>query len=128
MKQPDKQTAIYCRTASHEDFGFVLDCQKLQLVRYAKEHGYTNPVIYMDNGFSGLTLDRPAFSKMQQGIREGEISTVLVKDISRIGRSYTDVIRWVLETEQAGIEVVIINIPGFPDTMLVAATKGGEPR
>lgn len=126
MIQPNKQTAIYCRTASHDDFGFTLDCQKLQLVRYARGHGYANPAVYMDNGCSGLTLDRPSFTKMQLAIREGQVSTVLVKDISRIGRSYIDVLHWVQETEQAGVKVIAVDDPGFFCEGLTASLKGGE--
>lgn len=132
MKQPNKQTALYCRTASYDDFGFALDSQKLQLVKYAREHGYTNLEVYRDNGFSGLTFDRPSFALMQQAIHDGQISTLIVKDISRIGRSYIDVMRWVRETELAGVEIIAINDPDFPatasflDTLLAAARKGGD--
>lgn len=132
MKQPNKQTAIYCRAASYDDFGFALDNQKFQLAQYAREYGYTDIVVYMDNGFSGLNFDRPSFANMQQAIQDGQISTVLVKDVSRIGRSYIDVTRWVEEMELAGVEIIAIDNPGFPgtmfdfDTLLAAALKGGE--
>lgn len=126
MLQPNKQTAIYCRTASHDDFGFALDCQKLRLVRYAREHGYANPVVYMDNGFSGLTLDRPSFNEMQQLIREGLVSTVLVMDISRIGRKHIDVLRWIREMQEAGAKVITVDDPEAMGMVLNTAMKGGE--
>lgn len=126
MKQPDKQTVIYCRTASHDDYGFALDGQKGQLVRYAREHGFANPVIYMDNGFSGLSMERPSFVGICRAIQKGQVFTILVKDISRIGRCYIDVKHWILKAEQAGVSVIAIDNPNYFDTEPAATLKGGE--
>ncbi len=43
---------------------------------------------YIDNGYSGTTFERPAFKKLLEDIENGLINTVIVKDLSRLGRNY----------------------------------------
>ena len=43
---------------------------------------------YIDNGYSGTTFERPAFKKLLEDIEDGLINTVIVKDLSRLGRNY----------------------------------------
>lgn len=45
---------------------------------------------FTDNGFSGTGTDRPAFQKMINGIKKGEITCVIVKDFSRFARNYIE--------------------------------------
>lgn len=44
--------------------------------------------IYTDNGFSGMSFDRPGYKEMMEDLENGVIDTVIVKDISRLGRHY----------------------------------------
>ncbi len=46
---------------------------------------------YIDDGFSGTNFDRPSFRNLEQQIENGEIGTVIVKDMSRLGRNYLQV-------------------------------------
>ena len=64
--------------------------QKAMLGKYAQEHGYKNPQFYVDDGYSGVLFDRPAFQEMMQDITQGTINCVIVKDLSRLSRNYTD--------------------------------------
>ena len=48
----------------------------------------------IDDGYSGIIFDRPAFKEMMQDVTDGNINCVIVKDLSRLGREYI---------EQAGI-------------------------
>jgi len=130
--QPNKQTALYCRTAQYSDIG--IEAQQQNLRSYAKEHGYTDLVMYTDNGVSGLTLDRPAFNKLQADIGAGLIGTVLVKSCSRIGRNSIEVTQWVWDITEKGIDIISLNDPdGLLPTeldmniILAIAMKGGEP-
>ncbi|MDL2220518.1 recombinase family protein [Eubacteriales bacterium OttesenSCG-928-N14] len=50
--------------------------------------------MYIDNGCSGTTFNRPSFNKMEKDIQSGLISRVLVTDLSRIGRNIGQVIHW----------------------------------
>jgi DNA invertase Pin-like site-specific DNA recombinase len=83
---PDEmKTALYCRSAlaSTED----IQRQSLRLEAYAREHGFVNTSIYIDNGCSGTTLDRPAFRQMLKDIASGKVTTVIVVSLSRISRN-----------------------------------------
>ena len=45
----------------------------------------------IDDGYSGIIFDRPAFKEMMQDITDGKINCVIVKDLSRLGRNYIEV-------------------------------------
>lgn len=65
--------------------------QKKLLSKYAKEHHYTNTKVYADDGYTGTNFNRPAFKRLVEDIEMGYISTVIVKDMSRLGRNYLQV-------------------------------------
>lgn len=46
---------------------------------------------YVDDGYSGTNFDRPDFKRMLVDIKDGKIDTVIVKDLSRLGRNYIEV-------------------------------------
>ena len=96
-----KRAAVYCRLAQADDEAMAL--QKERILRYAAELGYTNPIVYADNGASGLTLDRPAFSAMNADIAVGKIGAVIVLSISRIGRNPIELLSWIDKTMRKGI-------------------------
>ena len=52
---------------------------------YAKSNGYTNTVYFTDDGFSGGNFDKPGWKQMLGRIENGDIGTVIVKDMSRAG-------------------------------------------
>ena len=62
--------------------------QKRYLESYAEQHGYTNIVHYTDDGWSGGNFDRPGWKRLVADIEAGKVATVLVKDMSRVGRNY----------------------------------------
>ena len=65
--------------------------QKKLLTKVAKEKGYTNLVHFLDDGISGVTMDRPGFVEMIQQLEQGRAAAVFVKDRSRLGRNYIEV-------------------------------------
>lgn len=54
--------------------------QKQLLTKLAKEYGYTNILIYTDDGITGTTMNRPGFQAMIRDIERGKIQAVFVKD------------------------------------------------
>ena len=84
-------TALYARLSKDDDLvgdSNSIVHQKEILAKYAKEHGFTNIEFYVDDGFSGTNFNRPDFQRMMADAKEGKISTVIVKDMSRFGRDY----------------------------------------
>ena len=46
---------------------------------------------FVDDGYTGSNFDRPGFQQMMDGVRNGKIDTIIVKDLSRFGRDYIGV-------------------------------------
>ncbi len=65
--------------------------QKKLLTKAAKEMGYTNIVTFLDDGVSGVTMDRPGFNDMMEQLAAGKAAALFVKDLSRLGRNYIEV-------------------------------------
>ena len=62
-----------------------------KIVSYAASFGSTRYEDLVDDGYTGSNFDRPGFQKMMDGVRSGEIDTIIVKDLSRFGRDYIGV-------------------------------------
>ena len=58
------------------------------LQKYAEEHRFPNIQFYVDDGFSGADLHRPAFKRMMNDVKFGKIEIVIVKDQSSLGKDY----------------------------------------
>lgn len=65
--------------------------QKSLLKEYARKQHFKNLRFFVDDGYSGTSFDRPSFREMEQLIESGEVGTVIVKDMSRLGRNYLQV-------------------------------------
>lgn len=90
----NKITALYCRLSQddgREGESNSIVNQKALLQEYARKHRFKNLQFYVDDGYSGTNFDRPSFRKLEQQIENGEIGTVIVKDMSRLGRNYLQV-------------------------------------
>ena len=88
-------TALYCRL-SVDDNGTEGESNSIKnqrdiLGRYAKQHGYRNIEYYIDDGYSGTNFNRPDFQRMMSDVDEGKVKTIIVKDMSRLGRDYLKV-------------------------------------
>ena len=90
----EKITALYERLSRDDemvgDSNSIVN-QKKMLEDYAKQNGYTNIEHFTDDGYSGGSFDRPDWKRMVAGIEDGSIGTVIVKNMSRIGRDYLQV-------------------------------------
>lgn len=65
-----------------------IENQKLIFRKYAEEHGFFNCKFYVDDGYSGASTERPAYKEMMNDVENERISTMIVKDKSRLGRGY----------------------------------------
>ncbi len=92
--KPEQITALYARLSQEDaldgDSNSIVN-QKAVLSKYAADNGFTNPVFFIDDGVSGVTFDRPNFNRMIAEIEAGNVGTVIVKDMSRLGRDYLKV-------------------------------------
>ena len=87
----EKITALYERLSRDDELlgdSNSITNQKHYLESYAEQHGYTNIVHYTDDGWSGGNFDRPDWKRLIRDIEAGLVGTVLVKDMSRVGRNY----------------------------------------
>ena len=64
----------------------------------------------IDDGYSGVLFDRPAFQEMMRMIEQGEANCVIVKDLSRLGREYIETGRYMRRVFPAyGVRFIAIN-------------------
>lgn len=93
-RQSEKITALYCRLSRDDelqgDSNSIVN-QKAILSKYAKDNGFSNPKYFIDDGVSGTTFEREGFQAMIAEVENGNVSTVIVKDMSRFGRDYLKV-------------------------------------
>ena len=92
MKQleSDKITALYCRLSRDDELAGESNSiknQKLILSKYAEDNKFQNIKFFVDDGYSGTTFTRPAFMEMMDLAEQNKISTIIVKDHSRLGRN-----------------------------------------
>ena len=87
-------TAIYCRLSRDDGTDSESNSignQKKLLSQKAKELKLTNTKFYVDDGYTGTNFNRPGFQAMLEDIEMGYVTTVMVKDLSRLGRDYVSV-------------------------------------
>lgn len=97
LRATDKITALYCRLSvedtkdekknGKEDLSNSIQNQKAMLLQYARDHRFPHPTCFIDDGYSGVTYDRPGFQKMLDEIEAGHVGAVITKDLSRLGRN-----------------------------------------
>ena len=93
-KSRDVTAFLYERLSRDDNLegeSYSIGNQKKLLAKVAKEKGYTNLVHFLDDGISGVTMDRPGFVEMICQLEQGKAAAVFVKDLSRLGRNYIEV-------------------------------------
>ena len=93
-KSRDVTAFLYERLSRDDNLegeSYSIGNQKKLLTKVAKEKGYTNLVHFLDDGISGVTMDRPGFVEMICQLEQGKAAAVFVKDLSRLGRNYIEV-------------------------------------
>lgn len=106
-------TALYCRLSRDDELqgdSNSIKNQKVILEKYAQEHGFSNLEFFVDDGYSGTNFNRPDFQRMMDVVNNGLIGTIIVKDMSRLGRDYLKVGYYTEITfPEAGVRFIAIN-------------------
>ena len=87
------KAGLYLRLSMDSDYtgSDSIESQRLLALEYEKDHQNLEIVReYVDDGFSGAVFYRPAFDRMMLDLKSGDINCVIVKDLSRFGRSYLE--------------------------------------
>jgi len=91
-KTENYDVGIYCRLSRDDNNGssesMSISNQRDMLKAYVKDKGWSISDIYIDDGYSGVTFERPEFKRMIGDIEAGKINCVITKDLSRLGRNY----------------------------------------
>jgi len=92
MLQSEKITALYCRL-SQEDVqsggeSMSIQNQRKILKEYADSNHFFNTQFFVDDGVSGVSFQREGLQQMLAEVEAGNVATVIVKDLSRLGRDY----------------------------------------
>lgn len=65
--------------------------QRRMLEAYAADQGFENTLFLADDGYSGTNFERPSWKRIEEMIENDEVETLIVKDLSRLGREYLQV-------------------------------------
>lgn len=108
------RVAVYLRLSA-EDGDKVesnsISNQRTLIHGYLKDHEEFSIVKeFIDDGYSGTNFERPGFQHMMQLLENGGADCVIVKDLSRLGRDFSGVLRYVERIfPQLGIRFIAIN-------------------
>ena len=92
--QKQQYTILYGRLSQEDERAGEsnsIQHQRELLEKYAQDKGFENTLFLADDGYSGTNFERPSWKKIVEMIEAGEVSTLIVKDASRLGREYLQV-------------------------------------
>lgn len=113
MANQEKYTILYGRLSQEDDLkrdSNSIQNQRLLLEKYAKKNGFTNVLFLYDDGYSGTNFNRPSWNELLRLIEQDQVETLIVKDLSRLGREYLQV-RYYTQIffPQKGIRFIAVN-------------------
>jgi len=94
LNQEEKITALYLRLSRDDEQdgeSNSISTQKALLNDFAKRNKFRNIKVFVDDGVSGVTFNRDGFKELMQLIESDKVETIIVKDMSRLGRNYLEV-------------------------------------
>ncbi len=86
-----KYTILYGRLSQEDERdgeSNSIQNQRLMLGKYAVDNGFENILFLSDDGYSGTNFDRPGWNDVMRLVENNEVATIIVKDMSRLGRNY----------------------------------------
>lgn len=118
LRATDKITALYCRLSvedtkekgGKDDPSNSIQHQRILLEKYAKDNGFENVIFLADNDYSGTNFERPSWKQVIDMIERDEVETLIVKDLSRLGREYLQVGYYTeIYFPQKGVRFIAVN-------------------
>ena len=106
MARNDRPMGIYCRLSRDKkdegNYSISIENQEGIIRKYASDNPDKSITltdsVYVDDGYTGMSYDRPAFERMMEDCRIGKIGGIIVKDLSRLGRKQSTTLELVRET------------------------------
>ena len=118
MASQEKYTILYARLSQEdmqkrngkEDDSNSIQNQRLFLEKYAANHGFDNTRFISDDGYTGTNFNRPGWQEVMELVESNQVATIIVKDMSRLGREYLQVGQYTeLIFPSYGIRFIAIN-------------------
>ena len=92
------RTGIYLRLSKDDERAgesISIENQRQMLTKYVEEKGWKIAGEYVDDGYTGTNFDRPEVQRLIDDVHMGRLDIVIVKDLSRFGRNYIEVGRYI---------------------------------
>lgn len=106
-----KITACYTRLSQEDeqdgDSGSILN-QRDFLLKYCMDQHLSNVFFFSDDGFSGVSFERPGFQEMMELVDQGRVKSIIVKDHSRLGRNRLAVGLLMERFEDCGVRYIAV--------------------
>jgi len=108
------QAALYARVSSEQQAAaHTIESQLAALTERARSDGTPVPVErrFVDEGFSGATLVRPALDRLRDLTATGVINRIYVHSPDRLARNYAYQVLLIDEWRRGSVDVVFLNRP-----------------
>jgi site-specific DNA recombinase len=113
LANQEQYTILYGRLSQEDERegeSNSIQNQRLMLEKYAEDNGFPNTKFLYDDGYSGTNFNRPAWNEVMRLAENGEVATIIVKDMSRLGRDYLQVGQYTeLIFPSMGIRFIAVN-------------------
>ncbi len=100
------RVAVYARVSTKDQ---STEVQVAQLTAYCQARGWTDVVVFRDDGISGVRDNRPELDKLRARMLCGEFEAVVVSKMDRLGRSLGMILRFWDDADGAGVRVIVID-------------------
>lgn len=105
--------AVYCRLSKEDlnkGYSESIQTQEKELTRFVYENNWHLVDVYIDDGVSGTTFERDDFKRMIDDVENGLINCIITKDLSRLGRDYIEMGRYLEKVfPEYGIRYIALN-------------------
>lgn len=110
MFNTKERTVAYLRLSQEDGDGesSSISNQRKITTRFAQECGMTIDEFYIDDGYSGFTMDRPSFNKLKHDLNIDKVHTIIFKDLSRLSRNNAKTQTFLENIQEAGKRVLTV--------------------